>query len=327
MHEEIDLLVEEASQDTPGVRVPGPVLVSIVVHIFLILFVIQAYHPVRSDDKAAPIAHYIELIRQNPQRDFTEAPGAQIDKAPLNAPFSDANRKASTPHPTGERPTTRPGDGHSLYTPPMRQPQQQTSALGPQAAVPAPPTETRERRNEDATQLPPDITNASSRMPALRTTQAAAATGGQVNWHSVIKEVGKVATLNDQGLDIGRLGGEGGEKGFAEQGPLSFETQWYDWGAYAQSMVGKIRVHWMENMPPLIRTGMKGVVTIRFTIQRNGSITDIEMLDSSTVPPYDFAAKKAIELSSKLNPLPADFPKQSERVTCMFFYNSEPPSR
>ncbi len=122
-------------------------------------------------------------------------------------------------------------------------------------------------------------------------------------------------------------GNPGGEKGFAESGPLSFETQWYDWGEYAQSMVSKIRINWYDNMPPLIRTGMKGVVTIRFTIRRDGSITDVTIISSSTIPPYDFAARKAIELSSKLNPLPKDFPNSSERVTAMFFYNQEPPSR
>ena len=77
----------------------------------------------------------------------------------------------------------------------------------------------------------------------------------------------------------------------------------------------------------LIRTGMKGVVTIRFTIQRDGRITDLTILDSSTVPPYDFAARKAIELSSPLNPLPKDFPNDHERVTAMFYYNLEPPQR
>ena len=69
------------------------------------------------------------------------------------------------------------------------------------------------------------------------------------------------------------------------------------------------------------------VVTIRFTIQRSGAITDITILNGSGVPPFDFAAKKAIELSSPLNPLPKDFPNNSERVTCMFYYNLEPPSR
>ena len=111
------------------------------------------------------------------------------------------------------------------------------------------------------------------------------------------------------------------------EGPLSFETQWYDWGEYAQSMVSRIRVNWYNNMPVLIRTGIKGVVTIRFTIHRNGRITDVVMLSSSGHPPYDFAAGKAIELSSPLNPLPGDFPNSTERVTAMFYYNSDPPAR
>jgi len=125
------------------------------------------------------------------------------------------------------------------------------------------------------------------------------------------------------GVDLGEAGG--GDKGYAEQGPLSFETQWYDWGDYAQSMVSRIRVNWYANMPQLIRTGIQGVATIRFTIQRDGRITDIQVLKSSGHPPYDFAARKALELSSPLNPLPADFPNSYERVTAMFYYNMKIP--
>ena len=93
-------------------------------------------------------------------------------------------------------------------------------------------------------------------------------------------------------------------------------------------MVNRIRVNWYANMPmPLLQTGLKGVLTIRFTIHRDGHLTDITILTSSGIPPYDFAAKKAIELSSPLNPLPKDFPEETERVTCMFYYNEEPPKR
>jgi TonB family protein len=110
-----------------------------------------------------------------------------------------------------------------------------------------------------------------------------------------------------------------------EQGPLSFETQWYDWGNYAQSMVSKIRGNWYANMPQIIRTGLKGVVTIRFAIHRDGRISDITILHTSKVPPYDDAARKAIELSSPLKALPADFPHPREQVTVMFYYNMEIP--
>jgi len=66
-------------------------------------------------------------------------------------------------------------------------------------------------------------------------------------------------------------------------------------------------------------------VTIRFTIHRDGRISDVTILSPSGITPYDFAAKKAIELASPLKPLPPDFPKETEHVTAMFYYNQEPP--
>jgi len=325
VNEQIDFGVESVEQPVPGVSYP--VLVSVVVHVALAIFLITNYHPVASSDASVPIAQYIQLIKQNP-KDFVEAPGPKVDKARVGALWSDANRHASAPHSTGEKPTMMPGDGsRTTYTPPLG-----SSVLGPRSSVAPPPQVAQEQpapedrgpRTEDASKLPDDIANPSSRMPALQTSQASMASS--VNWHDALKQVGRSgAAGGGQNLDLSQAGGQGGEKGFVEQGPVSFETQWYDWGEYAQSMIGKIRINWYDNMPPLIRTGMKGVVTIRFTIQRDGSITDITVLNGSNVPPYDFAAQKAIELSSKLNPLPKDFPNATEHVTCIFFYNSEPP--
>ena len=37
--------------------------------------------------------------------------------------------------------------------------------------------------------------------------------------------------------------------------------------------------------------------------------------------------RKALELSSPLAPLPANFPNSSERVTAAFYYNLEPPKK
>ncbi|HSP15870.1 MAG TPA: energy transducer TonB [Thermoanaerobaculia bacterium] len=323
MDDNIEFAVESEEPPAPGVSYA--VIFSVVFHVLVAILLVRTYHPVASDDKPVPIARYVQLIKQNP-KDFVEAPGRKTNDARVGALWSDANRHASAPKSTGDQPTLRPGDGRGMFTPPA----DQAAGRRPQASTPStqPSTEDRGARTQDAPQLPADIANNDpSRIPAYRPSQASSMASNNVNWHDAIKEVGKVASLGGgQNLDLGKIGG-GGEKGFVEQGPLSFETQWYDWGEYAQSMVSKIRINWYDNMPPLIRTGMKGVVTIRFTIQRNGTITDITILNSSTVPPYDFAAQKAIELSSPLNPLPKDFPNPSERVTCMFFYNQEPPNR
>jgi TonB family protein len=314
LEDRIDLVAIEAEQPRPGVGLA--IAVSLIVHTLLIVYVVRNYRAITALSPAsAPIVHYVELMRQ-PPKTFVEAPGSKKQNAPVNAPFSDANRKASMPNPTGTNPTTRPGEG-PLYVPPMpargdsRQPQQAQPAIDQPAQQPG----------QQAT--PQNPTSASGL--TYRKSTAQAATSG-VDWRNAIKDVGKVASLGgQQGLDLSGAGG--GEKGFAASGPLSFETQWYDWGPYAASMVSRIRVNWYANMPPLIRTGMKGVVTIRFAIHRDGSITDVTIVNSSTIPPYDFAAKHAIELSSPLNPLPKDFPNEMEHVTCMFFYNEEPPAR
>lgn len=314
MDERIDLVGETAAKKPEGVSVATAV--SIAVHTILLILFIRAHRAAPEiESKSTPIARYVELIRANP-REFVEAPGPAVDRAPLNAPFSDANRRASIPEPTGDRPTDRPGDGRGLYTPPSGGP-----AAAPRSSVAA-------RSREDETDGAPQSTaspSVSSRIPAFN---EASAMAGDVNWRSAIREIGKLASAGGPGsIDLSGVEGGGGETGTAEAGPLSFETQWYDWGEYAQSMVSRIRVNWYNVMPPLIRTGMSGVVTIRFTIHRDGRIADVTMLESSTIPPYDMAAKKAIELSSPLNPLPKDFPKPSERVTAMFYYNKPVPSR
>lgn len=328
IEERLDLIPAQKSQ---GVGVTIAIVASLILHTAILIYLVNNYHPVSNSSANTPITRYVELIRQNPQqqrdREFVEAPGQKLKSAPLNAPWSDANRKASAPKATGPQPTTRPGDGSGLFVPQSvksggaaegsagREAQQPQQAQAPSAASAA-----------AAAQEPP------SEIKPLSTFQqpvhaAAVAPSTAQDWKNAIREVGKVASLGGSrqgGADI--PGATGGEKGFADNGPVSFETQWYDWGEYAQSMVSRIRVNWYANMPELLRTGLKGNVTIRFTIHRDGHISDVTILSTSTVPPYDFAAKKAIELSSPLNPLPQDFPMATERVTCGFYYNMEVPS-
>jgi TonB family protein len=326
VEERIDLAaLAEDSEPRRGASVA--VIVSVILHILLITWMVVNYHPVSAGDSAPPIARYVELIRQNPNsqedRQFVEAPGKKLEH-PVESPnFSDANREASMPQPTGEEPTSRPGNGR-MFTPQSpsgdgRRPSQAQPQVMQQAQSPS----NNPSQQPQQQQMPSQASSFTQPVQTNTSTQR----GNSIDWKNAIKEVGKVASLGtgQQGLDLGNAGG--GEKGFAKDGPISFETTWYDWGDYAQSMVGRIRVNWYNVMPDLLRTGMQGVVTIRFTIHRDGQITDIIILNTSGIPPYDFAAKKAIENSSPLNPLPKDFPMSSERVTAMFYYNLEPPTK
>lgn len=319
MHEErFDLIVEDPDHEGRG-GVPYSVVFSLAVHALLIGYI--ATHVTKvAPAVPSPIVHYVELMRQNPaDKTFTEAPGAKIKNVPRqDAAWSDANRKAASEQRTGDQLTSRPGDGsHVFQQPNERRGDARQQARAQQAAQEA----FRSQQPQPAT---PQVTQAQQLQNPSATYRAAT---GAVDLRGAIREIGKVASLGGpEGADLSRA--IGGERGYsAEAGPLSFETQWFDWGEYAQSMVSRIRVNWYSVMPDLIRTGVKGVVTIRFTIARDGSISDIEILKGSGVPPYDFAAKHALELASPLKALPADFPKKSERVTAMFYYNMEIPGQ
>ena len=310
----------------------GGLVASIVLHAIVIAFLILRQTtpeaaedtPFRYVDLVEPPAQQAQAVpvplptpgqqaAQPIAREFLEAPGPEVGSAPENAPLSNANRRATIPNPTGPDRTDRPGVGGAFVP----------EAPGP----PSQPGEDAQARGEDGQPRSEnagtngDLSGSEDPAQGFRFEERVPGSSGDsasIDWNSAIAEAGRTPT-------DGAWGSIGGEKGFAESGPISFETQWYPWGDYADLMVRKIRYHWYNNMPSLIRLGVKGVVVIRFTIQRNGQITEVTLLRSSGSPPYDFAARKAIELASPLAPLPKDFPNSTERVTAAFYYNQSPP--
>jgi TonB family protein len=122
-------------------------------------------------------------------------------------------------------------------------------------------------------------------------------------------------------------GGEDGggferDGGYVDSGPLSFDTVGYDWGAYAAEMIRKIKRNW--DVPALARYGVKGRITIRFYILKDGRVEAETILSSSGHPPFDNASFQAIARSSAFRPLPSDLGHDREGVTVTFFYNMRP---
>ena len=110
-----------------------------------------------------------------------------------------------------------------------------------------------------------------------------------------------------------------GAGGSGTEGSVSFETSWFDWGEYASAMLRKIKWNWTA--PHALYVGVKGHVRVSFVVLRTGTITDVTMESGSGTSSYDQAAIAAIERSSPLAPLPADFPFDREKVTINFLYN------
>ncbi len=116
------------------------------------------------------------------------------------------------------------------------------------------------------------------------------------------------------------------EGGSVDEGGLSFDTQWYDWGPYADKMLRRIRRNW--RIPEIARLGVSGAVRIRFYIEKDGTVTGLQITDESGKPPMDFAARDAISHSSPFDPLPSDLTGvDREGVTITFYYNSSPRRR
>jgi TonB family protein len=147
------------------------------------------------------------------------------------------------------------------------------------------------------------------------------------------REVGKLANLGQAIQDAARgtvAGGEGGsppanpDGGFVDSGPISFDTKWYDWGAYAAEMVRRIKLHW--DIPELARLGWKGSLSVRFYIMADGTVADAKIIRVSGIPPFDNAAFQAIVKSSPFRPLPEVLHEDREGVTVTFFYNMRPES-
>jgi TonB family protein len=83
---------------------------------------------------------------------------------------------------------------------------------------------------------------------------------------------------------------------------------------YIAAMNASIMANWNQ------RAEVAGSVIMRFTIQRDGRLTDIASDQGSGTVALDLNARRALELTRKLQPLPAAYPNQSLTVHLTFNY-------
>jgi protein TonB len=83
---------------------------------------------------------------------------------------------------------------------------------------------------------------------------------------------------------------------------------------YIVLMASKIRDAWNQNQ------GTVGEVVVKFTIQRNGLLTDVTLERSSGNSVLDNAAQRAVLVTRQLPPLPGAFTNPSLTVGLHFQY-------
>jgi TonB family protein len=83
---------------------------------------------------------------------------------------------------------------------------------------------------------------------------------------------------------------------------------------YLQTMAQRIRSIWQQNQ------GAAGQTVIKFTIQRDGTLTDIVAANRSGIAALDLAAQRAVVMTKRLPPLPDQFPNPTLTVNLIFDY-------
>ncbi|MCY3964340.1 MAG: energy transducer TonB [Acidobacteria bacterium] len=95
----------------------------------------------------------------------------------------------------------------------------------------------------------------------------------------------------------------------AETPVVGYDSEDFTYAYYTTRLVAAIRARWTR--PPI--EGVEALV--RFRIASDGTVTELELIESSGVARFDNAGLRAIELASPVPPLPVSFHKPSLGVT------------
>jgi TonB family protein len=308
-------------RDSRRINVERAFAVSVILHLLLVIALLTVKLPARTaaQDSMDPLG--LQSLMSVPPPDpaipiqFFPAPGARTKEAPKTGLPSDMDRQAH-------------GGDRALPVLPMPKAYPQAGIrdleagkAGPKVAVvPAqPPAGSPAGERRSLTDLAPGGSLLEPPTVEERARQRLRGIPGP-DLSAITAESARKAAQSGGGGEEG--GGFEREGGFVDSGPLSFDTVGYDWGAYAAEMIRKIKRNW--DVPALARYGVKGRITIRFFILKDGRVEAEAVLSGSGHPPFDNAAFQAIARSSAFRPLPADLGHDREGVTVTFFYNMRP---
>lgn len=290
------------------------VLVSTLAHaLILALVVFGPTWTFLSPDPAELEARQQELQRLQQEREreaqrfvFVQ-PRVEFEakKPPPRAELSDINRQAQAPqrppNPTNPLPFSR---GETIERTESAPPQER--ARGPETEPPpvAPPKP--EPPEQIARALPPSNTGIRREPEASR--PAPGKLGDALR--NLERYVQNQTFNNPQG-------------GANDPGSsLQFDTKGVEFGPWIRRFVAQVRRNWLI---PNAAMNFRGHVVLQFNVHKNGRITDVRVIQPSSIEAFNNASYNAIVGSSPTEPLPPEYPDPMAFITATFFYNEQPP--
>ncbi|CAN5878127.1 hypothetical protein BH18ACI5_BH18ACI5_13810 [soil metagenome] len=139
--------------------------------------------------------------------------------------------------------------------------------------------------------------------PAEKTTSRKPTTGAEVKTGSAVAETGSSAQIPFGGLSTS-TGGTGGARVDAPN---------FCCPSYLSTVVQLIKRNWGQNQ------GSSGMNTVKFVVQRDGRVTDVE-IEESAGQLLDIASRRALVVTNKVPPLPREFVGDKLTIHLVFEY-------
>lgn len=121
---------------------------------------------------------------------------------------------------------------------------------------------------------------------------------------------GRVATPNAAQVQFGGLAERAGNSAGGPQ----LDVANFCCPEYIDTMSQRIRSNWDQQQ------GAAGQTVVKFTIRRDGMLTNVEVEKSSNNPLLDFESRRAVLITRQLNPLPDQFDRPTLTVHLTFDY-------
>jgi TonB family protein len=128
------------------------------------------------------------------------------------------------------------------------------------------------------------------------------------------------AAANDAPTRRERATQQGGSGQFGPE--IQFDTKGVEFGPWIRQFIAQVKRHWLI---PSAANAMKGHVVLAFNVQKDGTITDVEVSAPSAVDALNDAAKTAITSSNQIQPLPPEYPAEKAFFIVTCYYNEVPP--
>jgi outer membrane biosynthesis protein TonB len=300
------------------------VLLTIVVHLLILISIMAWPHLAFVKAMYAAQEQRIEAQRQKEQdnlRDHAQfvfvAPKVEIrtQVPPKLAELSDRDRRAQTMekalNPKNDVAFSRGNSAEKIVSDartdrpqPSEQPNAAKADTGADNGA-SPPADPNSLRFPNAPQAT-IVRNEPSKNPTL---------GGPAP--GVISDAIRNVQKYSQGESLQNVQGNG------DFGPsIQFDTKGVDFGPWLRRFVAQIRRNWFV---PYAAMSLRGHVVLSFKVHRDGSITDLQIMQPSSIDAFTKSSFNAIKLSNPTVPLPLEFPDENAPFIVTFYFNETPP--